>query len=240
MKKNIFIFFLPFLFFSCMPYNGSKPGDPPPVPSNVVASKLEYTNMIKVTWDYVAEAESYRVYRYTQRIPELVLDEVLNSDKNILEDTIVNSNTPYFYSVSSFGSGKESEQSANCVLGIKSSDSLKDTYEPNDDMSQATMLVSGTYKATMFTFHSGDAQDTDYYQYSGNTITGIITLSENTPFKNGEVLRLRINGSDKGNLGVGDNSINYSGSGPDIFIVIDFPNATPDNDAIGSYSILIN
>lgn len=235
MKKIILIISIPLLFFSCMPYNGSKPGDPPPVPSNVAASKLEFTDKIKVTWDYVAEADSYRVYRYTHSDdtePENVTDSIVN----YIDDESASADTPHYYRVSSVGNGAESKQSSNYVLGIASSkDDFIDINEPNDS-TPAGIVKDFIYDASVYTFQNGAAQDRDYYVCTG-TISGIkVTLPDDTPFTAPLCsLRIKINDGTPQLLVPGLNSFPFTTT--NIAIRVDFENSSPDLEKIGTYSI---
>jgi hypothetical protein len=238
MKKIILIISITLLSFSCIPYNGSKPGDPPAVPSNVVASKLEFTDKIKVTWDEVTEADAYKVYRYAQ-YGSTEPEEVMRCEVNYIYDESASTDTPHYYRVASVGNDAESGQSANYVLGIAGSVyELTDINEPNDKNMPPKVIAKGLiYDASIYTFQNGVAQDEDYYVYDDiDMISGIrVTLPDDTPFTGPLYsLQIKIDGS-LHTLVPGQNNFSYAVT--NVVLRIDFENPSPELDKIGTYTI---
>ncbi|MHA2611178.1 MAG: fibronectin type III domain-containing protein [bacterium JZ-2024 1] len=91
---------------------GFRRGTPPPAPQNVSASEGAFTHKIVVTWDTVASASLYRIYRSEN--PEVSpTTPYAESVQNRFEDTNVQPATPYWYRISAvnnlYGEGPKSE-----------------------------------------------------------------------------------------------------------------------------------
>lgn len=142
----------------------------PPAVTNLNASELEYDNMIGLYWDADPVAESYIIYRYTEK-SEFGLDHIFDSN------------------------------------GISN------------------------------TFNDGEAQDMDWYKYTGTeTLMDIVvTLPSGTPFDSELTLEIDNNGN-KIILEQGTNTLGYAG-GDDLYIKIYFTSVDPDPDVLGAYTI---
>ncbi|NLE01332.1 MAG: hypothetical protein GX640_15810 [Fibrobacter sp.] len=84
-------------------------------PENVNASQGLYDNYIKISWNRVAGAQKYIIYRTTTQngIPAII-----DSTKDTTYTDTVNSASEYFYSISSQGSNGYRSQRSNTVTGF--------------------------------------------------------------------------------------------------------------------------
>jgi hypothetical protein len=244
-KKTLLsiLFIMAGIFYSCQNPDGSpNPGPVPPLVTGVKASCLHYSDRIRVTWNHAEGAESYKVYRYLHKKPGF-LDDVFPSTTNIFEDTDASADTPYFYKVVSVIDSKTSELSANYVKGIYST--MVDTFEPNDDKPQAGEVPAGETgwapaapNAVIYSFSEGEAQDIDWYTYTGEySLVNIkVLLPGGSQFDGKLTLRIE-NGNSYKILVTGENELGYSGKDLTFSIEVTVPNA--DIDATGIYTVYL-
>lgn len=233
------------IIYSCRNPDGSPeppPGPVPPPVTGVEASCLHYTDRIRVTWNQAEGAESYKVYRYLHRESGFP-DHIFSSTTTMFEDTDASADTPYFYRVASVIGAKTSELSANYVKGIYST--MVDTFEPNDDKPRAGEVPSGAPgwgppapNAVMYSFSNGEAQDVDWYTFTGEffMVNIKVLLPDESPFDGKLTLRIE-NGSSK-TLVEGENELSYSGE-DDLNFSIEFTVPDVDVDATGTYTVYL-
>ncbi len=75
---------------------------PLPVPSGISASDGDYTNIIRITWNSVPEAEKYYVYRATNAAG--AYSEITNTISPNFDDAAVSNYKVYYYKVRSYSS----------------------------------------------------------------------------------------------------------------------------------------
>jgi len=185
--------------------------------TNLKASVFEINGKIRVSWNVVTGADSYKIYRYLSKVDNLPSNFATNS--NFYEDTTVTPDTPYFYKVSVIKDGKEYTKS-DFVFGACGNS--VDLYEPsNNDISNlasdATTVFSPLDPPLAYCFLDGDngvVKDIDWYKYSGanSAFRVIVTLPDNSTFDNGDLMfKYRYNGKDISitSLNKGKNIINF-------------------------------
>jgi len=247
-KLTFLIVLLTGIFFSCPdttppsltpspPPGTEEPGGivtPPARVSGVTIRRLEFTDRIRLTWAASADAESYKIYRYTEK-EEAAYDRVFSSPGNVFEDTKETAvkDTPYYYKVSAVAGGVESEKSANFTEGIYST-LQTDNYEPNDDILQAQEIKTGTFTALIYSFNQGRAQDRDWYKFSAGTGTDFYTLKITLPADSPLTGKLCVTvaGSSEKITASYETTINVSGT---LYFSIDFRITNPDCDSLDYY-----
>ena len=149
---------------------------------NPDASVYEFDNKIKVSWDVFPNADSYNVYR---SLDKNFSSPVLcgNSIVNYFEDTLVEGETPCFYSVLWVKNDTEYGQAAEPVFGIFGD--VIDVYEQNDDYTDVKDQAESTIfdietPPLLFNYPDGNGdfvRDIDWYKYAGNSNSVMVTIS---------------------------------------------------------------
>jgi hypothetical protein len=201
------------LFFTGCPQPdppGSDPGTSLPAVTGVKTTCLQYHDRIHLTWDSLEGAESYTVFRYLHK-SDTDFDEEFESSSNNFDDVSAAPDTLYFYKVAGVKDSVSQEKSPNFVKGIYSG--TIDSFEPNEEKATAGILpaTETDIEALIYSFSEGEAQDTDWYTYSGDfdLLDITITLPEESDFI-GE-LSLQIENEDPVLLDKQENTVSYSG-----------------------------
>lgn len=152
-----------------------------PFITNLKASMFRFTDGISVSWDYVAAASSYKIYRYLSENDITPVE--LTSDVLTIFDTSAEQNVPYFYRVSCVIDDREYEKSA-LVSGIFGY--YQDIYENNDDYSIVTSALPLDREQSAI-LHlipdglGGKIHDTDWYLYQGDARDIYVSLDLTLP-----------------------------------------------------------
>lgn len=177
----------------------SPPSPPPDSPYQIrdlTASIMQYDNKIRLLWFVEPEAPGdiyFHVYRSESRTGKNeFIDIVYNNEYEdaVSPDSIIKSDTPYFYSVTWGKDGKEYGKPDQRVLGLFSS--VIDVFEPNDRILDARFLEkeheAGAY---LFSLHDANGEhviDTDWYVFqredsSKNEVLEVmVEFPQNSPF----------------------------------------------------------
>jgi len=157
------------------------------------ASIFEFNNKIQISWELVSGVSSYKIYRYSSKKIDELLDASFSSNSNFYEDTNANANVPYFYRVSCIKDGREYAKS-ELVFGSYSS--TIDSYEPNNTFSTVENLNSSSIfvdnqKPIVYSIKDGSGiiTDEDWYKYKGLPLMIFVDVELNslTKFNNGDV-----------------------------------------------------
>lgn len=200
----VFSFFIiivfSFLILSCSLAKPDSPSEPSNIlVSNVKASRLEFTDKIRITWDNVPTAGLYKVYRYMNP-SDTETPLMFTSASNVFDDlkTMENGasqNIPYYYRVSCIVGSTEQPMSANYTQGIYSSET--DPFEPNDSQAEVAVVGSSQCFASIYSFQNGVFKDEDWYKYPypGSDIALRITVNIDESLKDKLSLEMNNDGT---------------------------------------------
>jgi len=126
-------------------------------------SQGEYTDKIRIEWDYVKDATKYKLFRADNNAQPLFYHPIADLTGTIYDDTLVVANNTYYYSVQTGNDEHYGPFSAGVSGFMASSGSGEgDQYEEDDTASAAKPIVVNTPQ-----LHTIDpAGDLDWYSFS--------------------------------------------------------------------------
>ncbi len=174
-------------------YRDIAPPPPPSTPSNVNATDGAYTDKVRITWDSVSGATSYKVYRCTDSSTNSCT--YLTSDSSSpYNDTRANPGTTYYYRVKASNSSGTSGMS-NYDTGYRTAG---DSYEPDNSRKTAKSIAVNTRQ-----MHSIiPADDQDWVKF---TLPSQSSISLETSGSSGGDTKLWLYNSSLEEIAVNDN-----------------------------------
>ncbi|MBN2656784.1 MAG: hypothetical protein JXR86_06970, partial [Spirochaetales bacterium] len=154
------------------PVDPVDPADPGDYVQNPEASRLEYNDRIRLSWDKTIDVDEYVIYRGGSRSAAPVEIDRFSNTSAYIEyfDYTALADTHYYYQIRWMKGRVEYGSASPMVLGVRSD--TTDIYEPlNNDFST---LNSGSYvpdsgnPPILYSFNDGDGlieADTDWYRY---------------------------------------------------------------------------
>lgn len=140
---------------------------------NIKASVLTYANEIRLTWNPVRGAESYKIYRYNFKSDANSAAD-FSSANTSFTDSNPGNDKAHYYKVSWVKGGTEYGQSGSWAFGITTS--VADVYEPNnsiDDIPEnaGSVIFDPNQQYSIYSREDGldgRYRDEDYYIYRGS------------------------------------------------------------------------
>jgi hypothetical protein len=163
-------------------------------PQNLSATKLEYANMVRITWDQIKNAENYAVYVYSSKAdpdPKRFISKDCRYDYMSSGSREPVEKTPYFFKVAAIVNGEDQDKTPDFCYGLFDGSRI-DVYEPanNDTVNLAGQLSTTPfdpdYPPLIYNYPDGTGgyiTDIDWYKYYGNA--AVVQIIINVPYNQG-------------------------------------------------------